>query len=193
MKCAISDMAAEMKKRFGESESDEKKDEMGELTITHEDEEFAAEDEEIEMAQDEDEELMGMDEDEKPDVLAGKGSYALRAELARTKARMARMEAELRREKFSREIDLLEQEGYRIPASQRDRLIAQLQGARTAAEAVDMIESWRELFARDPIATKIDMSRAALPRGDVDVADLVKEFAGRPGEFAKAINSRIKR
>jgi len=25
------------------------------------------------------------------------------------------------------------------------------------------------------------------------VADLVKEFAGRPGEFAKAINSRIKR
>jgi len=195
MKCAISDMAAEMKKRFGEAEGDEEKDEMGELTIRHEDEdeEFAAEDEEIEMAQDEDEELMGMDEDEKPDVLAGKGSYALRAELARTKARMARMEAELRREKFSREIDLLEQEGYRIPASQRDRLIAQLQGARTASEAVDMIESWRELFARDPIATKIDMSRAALPRGDVDVADLVKEFAGRPGEFAKAINSRIKR
>jgi len=191
MKCAISDMAAEMKKRFGEADTDEDKEEMGELVIKHEDEEeFQVEDEEF-AAEDEDEMVMGMDEDEKPDVLAGKGSYALRAELARTKSRMARMEAELRREKFSREIDLLEQEGYRIPASQRDRLIAQLQGARTTTEAVDMIESWRELFARDPIATKIDMSRAALPRGDMDVADLVKEFAGRPGEFAKAINSRI--
>jgi hypothetical protein len=59
---------------------------------------------------------------------------------------------------------------------------------------VALLESWRDLFARDPIGTKIDMSRAALPRGmDIgDVGSLVKQFAGKPEEFAKAINARMK-
>jgi hypothetical protein len=86
----------------------------------------------------------------------------------------------------------MEQEGYRIPEAQRDNLVASLMASR---DAVGLLESWRDLFARDPIGTKIDMSRAALPR-NVDVSDigsLVKQFAGKPEEFARAINSRIKK
>ena len=130
---------------------------------------------------------------EEEEVLASKKSaYSIRAENARLKARMSRLEAEIKREKFAREIDMMEQEGYRIPESQRDNLMTSLMGA---SDPVSLLESWRELFARDPIGTKIDMSRAALPKS-VEVSDigtLVKQFAGKPEEFAKAINSRIKK
>ena len=105
---------------------------------------------------------------------------------------MSRLESEIKREKFAREIDMLEQEGYRIPESQRDNLMTSL---LASSDPVSLLESWRELFARDPIGTKIDMSRAALPKS-VEVSDigtLVKQFAGKPEEFAKAINSRIKK
>ena len=132
-------------------------------------------------------------EEEEEEVLASKKSaYSIRAENARLKARMSRLEAEIKREKFAREIDMMEQEGYRIPESQRDNLMTSLMGA---SDPVSLLESWRELFARDPIGTKIDMSRAALPKS-VEVSDigtLVKQFAGKPEEFAKAINSRIKK
>jgi hypothetical protein len=39
------------------------------------------------------------------------------------------------------------------------------------------------------------MSRAAMPKGMgiADVGDLVKQFAGKPEEFAKAINARTRR
>jgi hypothetical protein len=43
---------------------------------------------------------------------------------------------------------------------------------------------------------RIDMSRSSTGGGDIDakeVASLVREFAGKPEEFKKAINSRIKR
>jgi hypothetical protein len=57
-----------------------------------------------------------------------------------------------------------------------------------------LLESWRELFSRDPMNVRIDMSRAASASGDIDgreIADLVRQFAGRPEEYAKAVNSRI--
>jgi len=87
---------------------------------------------------------------------------------------------------------ILEQDGYRIPESQRDNLMTQLQASR---DPVALLESWRSLFSRDPIGAKIDMSRAAMPKtvSGGDISSLVKEFAGKPEEFAKAINSRIKR
>jgi len=146
-------------------------------------EEMEVEDEEMEA---EDEEMEAEDEE----VLAARSTYAIRSENARLKARMARLEGEIKREKFAREIDILEQEGYRIPESQRGALLAQLQAAR---DPVALLESWRDLFARDPIGTKIDMSRASLPKAmsPGDVGDLVKQFAGKPEEFAKAINSRM--
>lgn len=135
----------------------------------------------------------GEEEDEKEEVLASKKSaYSLRMENARLKARMSKLEAEMKREKFEREISIMEQEGYRIPESQRDGLVATLIGS---ADPVSLLESWRELFARDPIGTKIDMSRAALPRtvNVADIGEMVKQFAGKPEEFAKAMNARIKK
>jgi hypothetical protein len=99
----------------------------------------------------------------------------------------------MRREKFSREIDLMEHEGYRIPTAQRPRLIAELEAS---SDPVATVEGWRELFTRDPMGVRIDMSRSSTGGGDIDakeVASLVREFAGKPEEFKKAINSRIKR
>jgi hypothetical protein len=40
------------------------------------------------------------------------------------------------------------------------------------------------------------MSRASLPKGDLDarqISEMVREYAGRPADFSKALNSRIKR
>jgi len=189
MKCAISELSDMMKKKFADDSDD--KDEM------------AADDEEEkdEMAEDEESEGQvhidieaGEEEDEMEDesvVASRRSTYALRSENARLKSRFARLEAELKREKFEREVEIMEQEGYRIPDSQREALVGQLQASRNP---VALLESWRDLFARDPIGTKIDMSRAALPRGmDIgDVGSLVKQFAGKPEEFAKAINARMK-
>ena len=201
MKNAIEGMASAMKKHFGMDEDEDEKDEMagegmdfaeesGEGDGVHIDiDSHGEEDEAEEMDEEmeaEDEELEAEDEE----VLAARSTYAIRSENARLKARMARLEGEIKREKFAREIDILEQEGYRIPESQRGALLAQLQAAR---DPVALLESWRELFARDPIGTKIDMSRASLPKAmsPGDVGDLVKQFAGKPEEFAKAINSRM--
>ena len=189
MKCAISELSDMMKKKFADDSTD--KDEMA--ADDEEEKDEMAEDEESEgqvhidiEAEDEDGEM----EDESV-IASRRSTYALRSENARLKSRFARLEAELKREKFEREVEIMEQEGYRIPDSQREALVGQLQASRNP---VALLESWRDLFARDPIGTKIDMSRAALPRGmDIgDVGSLVKQFAGKPEEFARAINSRMK-
>jgi hypothetical protein len=187
MKNAIGDLTAMMKKKFGEAESDDSKDEMAEEA--DEKDEMAEEDGQVHIDI-ESHDVEAPEEEEAEEVIASRSTYSIRAENARLKARMGRLEAEIKREKFAREIDLMEQEGYRIPEAQRDNLVAQLQASR---DPVSLIESWRDLFARDPIGTKIDMSRASLPRSaDVgNVADLVKQFAGKPEEFAKAINARM--
>jgi hypothetical protein len=198
MKCAISDLSEMMKKHFGDkpeekvenAEESEEKDENAGAGMKYE----AGEEEAIHIdigSHDVEGDIEGGEEEEEV-VASRKASYSLRAENARLKARMGRLEAEIKREKFAREIDLMEQDGYRIPESQRAGLIAALQ---TSSDPVAMLESWRELFARDPIGTKIDMSRAALPKSVqvADVGDLVKQFAGKPEEFAKAINSRLKK
>lgn len=197
MKCAIGELAAMMKKKFGEDEAKDEKDEMSAESMT--DMEFQAEDNEegkegihIDIGSHDEEAPEVEEEEEALPVVAARSTYALRSENARLKSRMERLEAEMRREKFSREIDILEQDGYRIPDSQRDNLMAQLQASR---DPVALLESWRSLFSRDPIGAKIDMSRAAMPKtvSGGDISSLVKEFAGKPEEFAKAINSRIKR
>jgi len=199
MKCAISDLSEMMKRHFGDkpedkvenAEESEEKEEAAGAGMKYE----AGEEDAIHIdigSHDVEGDIEGDEEEEAPEVIASRQTYSLRAENARLKARMGRLEAEIKREKFAREIDILEQEGYRIPESQRDSLIASLQSAR---DPVALLESWRELFARDPIGTKIDMSRAALPKSVqvADVGDLVKQFAGKPEEFAKAINARIKK
>lgn len=195
MKCAIGELADMMKKKFGEDESEAKKDEMSAESETDMKYENAEDGVHIDIGSHEgapDSIDIGEEDEEAMPVVAARSTYALRSENARLKSRMERLEAEVRREKFSREIDILEQDGYRIPESQRDNLMTQLQASR---DPVALLESWRSLFSRDPIGAKIDMSRAAMPKtvSGGDISSLVKEFAGKPEEFAKAINSRIKR
>ena len=188
MKCAISELSDRMKKKFADDSDD--KDEMAADDDEMKDE-MAEEDGQVHIDIESHDVEAGEDEDEAESVVASRSTYALRSENARLKSRFARLEAELKREKFEREVEIMEQEGYRIPDSQREALVGQLQASRNP---VALLESWRDLFARDPIGTKIDMSRAALPRGmDIgDVGSLVKQFAGKPEEFAKAINARMK-
>jgi hypothetical protein len=197
MKNAIGELADMMKKKFGEDESEDEKDEMSAEDIDDMDykDENAEDGVHIDIGSHEgapDSIDIGEEDEEAMPVVAARSTYALRSENARLKSRMERLEAEVRREKFSREIDILEQDGYRIPESQRDNLMTQLQASR---DPVALLESWRSLFSRDPIGAKIDMSRAAMPKtvSGGDISSLVKEFAGKPEEFAKAINSRIKR
>lgn len=199
MKNAIGELADMMKKKFGEDESEDEKDEMSADDMDDMDDmdykdENAEDGVHIDIGSHEGAaDSVDMEEEEEAmPVVAARSTYALRSENARLKSRMERLEAEVRREKFSREIDILEQDGYRIPESQRDNLMTQLQASR---DPVALLESWRSLFSRDPIGAKIDMSRAAMPKtvSGGDISSLVKEFAGKPEEFAKAINSRIKR
>lgn len=141
---------------------------------------------------------MSEDEDEDkalfPASRAGRADlFAMRRENARMARELASIRAELSAEKFSRELDAMEADGYRIPAARRGRLIAELSAS---ADPEDLIDTWRDLFARDPMGVRIDMSRASIPNANIDrdsVADLVKQYAGKPEEFTKAINSRIKR
>jgi len=145
-----------------------------------------AEDGEEEFEMDGDERLLLASRPGKPDV------FAMRRENARMARELAAVKAEMAREKFSRELDAMQADGYRIPAAQRPRLLAELTRARNPE---DVLESWRELFARDPVGVRIDMGRAEIPAGDLDkaaVSELVKQFAGKPEEFVKAINARRK-
>ncbi len=192
MKCAISDLSAMMKKKFAdegdkEEMAEEEKDEMAGEGMEFDAEE-GGEGVHIDIGSHD----VEAPEDEAEEVIASKSHYGLRARMARIERENAALKAELTREKFAREIEIMEQEGYRIPDTQRDALVGQLQASR---DPVSLLESWRELFARDPIGTKIDMSRAAMPKGMgiADVGDLVKQFAGKPEEFAKAINARTRR
>ena len=193
MKCDMDEMKSMMKKHFGEGEDEKKeemaademlteqfaegedeKEEMGELTIQHEDEE--------------DDAMFPASRPGRADV------FAIRRENVTLRRELESIKAEMRREKFGREIDLMEHEGYRIPATMRPRLLAELESSRDPAST---IEGWRELFQRDPMGVRIDMSRATTgASADLDakeVSALVREFAGKPEEFKKAINSRIKR
>jgi hypothetical protein len=195
MKCEMDEIKSMMKKHFGEGETEEKKDEMSADDMISE--QFAEEEGDgdgvhidIDSHEDEKEEEMAMFPAKRPGRVE---VFAIRRENATLRRELNAMKAEMRREKFSREIDLMEHEGYRIPAAQRPRLIAQLEAS---SDPVATIEGWRELFTRDPMGVRIDMSRSSTGGGDLDakeVASLVREFAGRPEEFKKAINSRTKR
>lgn len=173
---------ADKSKNAAEPASEDEKDEMGGDGVHIDIGSHEGAPDEVEIEADEEEEVLA----------SRKSSYSLKAENARLKARMSRLEAEIKREKFAREIDLMEQDGYRIPEAQRENLMSSLM---SSSDPVALLESWRDLFARDPIGTKIDMSRASLPKSvnNTDISALVKEFAGRPDEFVKAINSRIKK
>jgi hypothetical protein len=195
---------AEMKKlyemacaRFGDAPADDEKleNEADDMLATQ----FAEEEGDgdgvhidIDSHGDEDE-----DEDEGemfPAARAGRGEwFAMKRENARLARDLAEMKAQLTAERFGRELDAMESEGYRIPAARRPRLIADLVSSKNP-EA--LIESWRELFTRDATGVRVDMSRATVGAQDInkdELAALVRQHAGNPAEFAKAINARTKR
>ena len=197
---AMEELTNKFKKHFGEDEKDEN------CNYAREDKDEMAADDMIQsqFAEEEDKEEMGdltithEDEDEEEESFpASRASRFDRIAMHRENRKMARelaaMRAELAAEKFSRELDSMEADGYRIPAAVRPKLVAELVGSRDPSELID---TWRELFSRDPIGVRIDMGRASLPKSDLDqkqISDMVREFAGKPEEFTKAINSRIKR
>jgi hypothetical protein len=204
MKASMQALQDEFKKRF--SDDDEDKEDFGyeregEKEEMEADEmltqQFAEEEGDgdgihidIDSHEDEDE-----DEDEVfPASRLGRADvFALRRDNQRMARELSAIKAELAHEKFSRELDGMEQEGYRIPSEHRPRLIAELASSN---DPTALIETWRELFARDATGVRIDMSRASLGKSDISpsqVSDLVREFAGKPEEFYKAINSRMKR
>jgi hypothetical protein len=197
MKCDMDEIKSMMKKHFGEGEAEEKKEEMAADDMLTE--QFAEESDEGDGIHIDIDSHGEESEEEEEDAMfpasrPGKAdTFALRRENATLRRELNAIKSEMRREKFSREIDLMEHEGYRIPAAQRPRLIAELEAS---SDPVSTVEGWRELFTRDPMGVRIDMSRSSTGGGDIDakeVASLVREFAGKPEEFKKAINSRIKR
>jgi hypothetical protein len=156
------------------SEEGEDKTDMGDLTITH-DEEPSGKPMSRRMSRN--------SRDSAVETLA--------AENTRLKAKFARFERELRVERFTRAVEDLRQDGYNIRDEQVPGLVQQLE---RSDDPVSLIESWRDLFSRDPIGRRIDMSRAALPAGDIgmdDVSRLVREHAGKPESFAAAVNARL--
>jgi hypothetical protein len=168
----MSEEPEEMSDDAEEMSGDEEAAEMGELTIKH--------DEEGKMAR------RRMSRNSRSAPVAN-----LAAENARLKAKFARFERELRVERFTRAVEDLRQDGYNIRDEQVPGLVQQLE---RSDDPVGLIEAWRELFARDPIGRRIDMSRAALPKGDIgleDVSRLVREHAGKPEAFAAAVNARL--
>lgn len=209
LKASLEELASEFKKRFADEADD--KDEMGYEREENDDEKATMDADDMLQQQFAEEEGDGdgihididshgdEDEDEeevdqmltasrrgRPDV------FALRRENRRMARELAEIRAELSREKFSRELDAMEQEGYRIPTDRRPQLISELSAS---VDPAALLDTWRELFARDPMGVRIDMSRAKLPESDIDsrqIGDLVREFAGKPEEFRKAINNRMK-
>jgi len=200
LRASLDELNGQFKKRFAEPESDEdeevregEKDEMSADDMIAD--QFAEEEGD---GVDIDIDLDGNDEEEDEDLFPAsrQGSvdvFAMRRENSRMQRELSQIRSDLAKAKFAREIDAMEQDGYRIPAARRGRLIAELSASRDPS---DLIDTWRDLFARDPMNTRIDMSRSSLPQGDIDskqIAELVREHAGNPTAFAKAVNSRNKR
>ena len=200
LRASLDELNGQFKKRFAEPESDEdedvregEKDEMSSDDMIAD--QFAEEEGD---GVDIDIDLDGNDEEEDEDLFPAsrQGSvdvFAMRRENSRMQRELSQIRSDLAKAKFAREIDAMEQDGYRIPAARRGRLIAELSASRDPS---DLIDTWRDLFARDPMNTRIDMSRSSLPQGDIDakqIAELVREHAGNPTAFAKAVNSRNKR
>lgn len=212
LRAAMEELRGEFKKRFASEDKDiidmgaYERDDDDKETMEADDmiqQQFAEEGKDIHIDIDShegapDEIEIETDEDE-DDVMfpASRQGHADVFAMRRQNAQMARelkaLRNELKHEKFSRELDTMESEGYRIPADRRSALIGELIASRDPAQLID---TWRELFARDPMGVRIDMSRAQLPTSDIDhrdVSDLVREFAGKPEEFRKAVNSRMKK
>lgn len=116
-------------------------------------------------------------------------------EKAKFEKRIAALETQLAREKFSREIDAMAGEGFAVDSC-RDEMLDEL------ASSVDpdrKLKFWRENFRRDPVNVRV--AAGAAPRSGVKpdqgavnretVAKFVAEAAGDPEKF-KTLMARAK-
>jgi hypothetical protein len=201
LKAAMDEMKCSMQSHFGTADNEEDKEEMAADDMLSEqfgeDLEEGEEGIHIDIGSHDDEKKDEMDmEDDAMFPASRRGAadtFALRRENSKMARELHAIKAELSKERFSRELDLMEQDGYSIPSKMRPRLLAELS---RSTDPAGTIEGWRELFAQNPMGVRIDMSRASMPSGNLDareISDLVREFAGKPEEFRKAVNSRIKR
>jgi hypothetical protein len=134
------------------------------------------------------------DEDEKSK--SSKSKHA-KTEFAREKAkfekRIAALEGSLAKERFSRDLDSMESEGYAIAAS-RDEMLEELVSSGDPARK---IQFWRDNFRRDPIGVRVDVRPASGLKRSVEsvdretVAKFVAEAAGDPEKF-KTLMARAK-
>lgn len=138
------------------------------------------------------------DENMKDTNLGSKhGKSGSKLEFARLKEkfekRIAALETELAKERFSRELDAMASDGFAVDCC-RDEMIDELVSSSNPQRKIAF---WRENFRRDPINTRI----AAAPRSGVKtaqsgidretVAKLVAEAAGDPEKF-KNLMARAK-
>lgn len=138
------------------------------------------------------------EEDEGDEPKKGKKTENSKVEFARAKAtferRIAALERELSKERFSRELDSMETEGFSISCC-RDEMLEELVDAKDPQRKIAF---WRENFRRDPVGVRV----AASPRSGVKpevsssidretVAKLVAEAAGDPEKF-KTLMARAK-
>jgi len=142
------------------------------------------------------------DEDEKKKSESKKSKNArdgARLEFTREKAkfekRIAALEAQLAKERFSREIDAMASEGFAVDCC-RDEMIEEL---ASCPDPERKVKFWRENFRRDPVGVRVGAGIA--PRSGnkpepkaIDketVAKLVAEAAGDPEKF-KTLMARAK-
>lgn len=106
---------------------------------------------------------------------------------ARFERRIAALEAELAKERFSRELDLMESDGFAVSCC-REEMIAELAEAKDPSRKIAF---WRENFRRDPVGVRVGASRPASGlKAEASskltrevVAKLVAEAAGDAEKF----------
>lgn len=111
--------------------------------------------------------------------------------IADVNARAASAENEARREKFGRVIDQMDAEGFRVNLV-RDQLLEKLCSAKDSAAEIDF---FRKVITKDPIGVRVDLSgtstgdKTVFSKDEIEreMAEIVKETAGKPAEFAKRI------
>jgi hypothetical protein len=122
------------------------------------------------------------DEDEKEKAMKSKHARVnpAKLEFAREKAkfekRIAALETQLAKERFSREIDAMEAEGFAVDAS-RDEMIDELASCSDPARKISF---WRENFRRDPVNVRVasgEKPRSGAKHGGSDITkEMVAKF-----------------
>ncbi len=114
-------------------------------------------------------------------------------QIAMLHARIADLDSQVRKSRFEKILAEMTSEGYRIGKNEK-ALMAQLEQSVNPDETVRV---WKSCFKRDPVGIRFDSRNLAMPYNESltqsDISALVREHAGNPEAFRKAINSRIRK